>query len=147
MSKQEILSWTQRVENDEEDDQLPVEFDWTRLEDDWSGFMLFAQQQLLNSSTKLRTGFINGRLIPLAARADFSMSQTMDMFKLVIVTLPRYIDAPSRLAALKMAETMVRRDELRGKPEGEADVSKMGVSEQIIGWLNVEATRMSKSSG
>ena len=50
----------------------------------------------------------------------------MDMFKLVIITLPRYIDAPSRLVALKMAETMVRRDELRGKPDGESDASKMG---------------------
>ena len=57
------------MENDENNDQLPVEFEWTKLQEDWSGFMLFAQQQLLHSSTKLRTGFINARLIPLAARA------------------------------------------------------------------------------
>lgn len=50
----------------------------------------------------------------------------MDLFKLVIITLPRYVDAPSRDVVLNLAEALVRRDELRGKPEGEPDERKLG---------------------
>lgn len=50
----------------------------------------------------------------------------MDLFKLVIITLPRYVDAESRDAVLNLAEALVRRDELRGKLEGEPDVTKLG---------------------
>jgi len=59
------------------------------------------------------------------------MSQTMDLFKLVIITLPRYVDAESRNAVLNLAEALVRRDELRGKPEGEPDATKLGQFETI----------------
>ena len=30
---------------------------------------------------------------------------------------------------------LVRRDELRGTPEGDADETKLGVTEQIVAWL------------
>jgi len=50
----------------------------------------------------------------------------MDLFKLVTITLPRYVDAQSRNAALKLVQSLVRRDELRGKPEGEPEATKMG---------------------
>ncbi|PVF97788.1 hypothetical protein CPB86DRAFT_706324 [Serendipita vermifera] len=148
MSKQEILNWTQRVEHDPEDEgfELP-EFDWSKLHDDWPSFMEFAQKQITNSSTKLRIAFISRRLSPMALRTDLNLSQTMDLFKLVIMTLPRYVDAPSREAVLQLAVDLVRRDELRGKPEGEPDSNKMGVAEQIVGWLNVEANRVSKAAG
>jgi hypothetical protein len=42
--------------------------------------------------------------------------------------------------------TLVRRDELRGTPEGEEDAERLGVTEQIVGWLALEADRMSKRS-
>lgn len=54
------------------------------------------------------------------------MRKTMDLFKLVILTLPRYVDAPSRDAVLHLSEALVRRDELRGKEGGELDANKMG---------------------
>ncbi|KAG8750793.1 translational activator of GCN4, partial [Serendipita sp. 396] len=145
MSKQEILGWTQRIEQEDEDDEHAPDFDWMTLEKDWSGFLLFAQHQILSSSTKRRIAFINGRLVPLAMRGDLSMSQTMDIFGLVRMTLPRYVDNPSREAVMHLSEVLVRRDELRGREGGELDASKMGVAEQIIGWLNVEATRISQS--
>lgn len=50
----------------------------------------------------------------------------MDVFKLVVLTLPRYVDAPSREAVGHLAEALVRRDELRGKEDGESEASKMG---------------------
>jgi hypothetical protein len=39
---------------------------------------------------------------------------------------------------------LVRRDELRGTPKGAQDETKMGVAEQIIGWLGVEVGRVAK---
>lgn len=59
------------------------------------------------------------------------MSQIMDIFKLITLTLPRYSDGPSRDAILDLAVAFVRRDELRGKPEGEPDASKMGIKVPI----------------
>jgi hypothetical protein len=68
MSKQEILSWSQRIQGDD-DENNQTEFDWTKLFDDWSGFMTFSQREILSGGTKKRIGFIVGRLIPLATRA------------------------------------------------------------------------------
>lgn len=147
MSNQEILLWSQRVHLDDDEGNQASAFEWGSLFDNWDGFMTFAQREILSGSTKKRTGFINGRLIPLATRADLSMSQTMDLFKLVIITLPRYVDNLSRDAVLNLAKSLIRRDELRGKPEGEPEATKMGVTEQIIGWLKVEADRVSKMAG
>lgn len=69
MSKQEILSWSQRIQEDQDEGNQTTEFDWTRLFDDWSGFMTLSQREILSGSTKKRIGFILGRLIPLATRA------------------------------------------------------------------------------
>jgi len=40
---------------------------------------------------------------------------------------------------------LVRRDELRGTPEGAVDENKLGVTEQILGWLSNEVSRLAKS--
>jgi hypothetical protein len=39
---------------------------------------------------------------------------------------------------------LVRRDELRGDPEGSLAENKLGVTEQIVGWLSTEVRRVSK---
>jgi hypothetical protein len=36
----------------------------------------------------------------------------------------------------------VKRDELRGRLEGEPDVAKFGVGEQVLGWLTTEVSRV-----
>lgn len=66
------------------------------------------------------------------------------MFKLLTLTYPRYNDSGSREAVQDVGMEMVRRDELRGTPEGTQDENKMGIAEQIIGWLSVEVGRVSK---
>jgi hypothetical protein len=38
----------------------------------------------------------------------------------------------------------VSRDELRGTPEGAVDEFKLGVTEQILGWLSNEVSRFAK---
>lgn len=66
------------------------------------------------------------------------------MFKLLTLTYPRYNDSGSREAVQDVGAELVRRDELRGTPEGTQDEKKMGVAEQIIGWLSIESGRVAK---
>lgn len=77
---------------------------------------------------------------------DLSLSQTLDIFKLLTLTYSRYVDTPSREAVETVGRELVKRDELRGMPDGEPDESPLGVTEQIIGWLVHEVGHISKLS-
>lgn len=75
---------------------------------------------------------------------DLNLSQTGDIFKLLTLTYPRYVDAASREAVEAVGIELVRRDELRGRPDGYPDENKLGITEQIIGWLAREVDGFSK---
>lgn len=66
MSKSEIQSWAQRVEG--RDDES-TRFDWENLDEKWDDFLKYAQLQVTSGKTKIRTMFLQERLLPLAARA------------------------------------------------------------------------------
>jgi hypothetical protein len=70
-----------------------------------------------------------------------NLSQTLDIFKLLTQTYPRYVDAASREAVEAVGMELVKRDELRG---GNPEENKLGVTEQILGWLANEVGRISK---
>ena len=72
------------------------------------------------------------------------MAQVLDIFKLLTQTYPRYVDSLSRAAVEAVGVELVRRDETRGTASGEADERKLGVAEQIVGWLAQEVDRMAK---
>ena len=76
--------------------------------------------------------------------ADLTLSQVLDIFKLLTQTYPRYVDSASRTAVEAVGVELVRRDETRGTAAGEADDRKLGVTEQIVGWIWHEADRFSK---
>lgn len=75
---------------------------------------------------------------------DLSLSQILDVFKLLTLTYPRYPDPGSREAVEAVGMELVRRDELRGTDEGAKDEFRMGVAEQILGWLSNEVGRLVK---
>ena len=77
---------------------------------------------------------------------DLDISQTMDIFRLLTLTYPRYADAQSREAVEEVGLELIRRDERRGIPGGDPNVSKLGVAEQILGWLSHEVGHISKRS-
>ena len=77
-------------------------------------------------------------------RLDLSLSQILDLFKLLTLTYPRYSDSGSRDAVEAVGMELVRRDELRGTEEGAQDEVRLGVAEQIIGWLSNEIGRLTK---
>jgi hypothetical protein len=76
--------------------------------------------------------------------ADLDLSKVLDVFKVLTLTYPRYADGPSREAVENVGMELVRRDELRGTEKGAIDEQKMGVTEQILGWLSNEVSRLSK---
>ena len=70
----------------------------------------------------------------------------MDIFKLLTSTYPRYVDSESREAVEEVGIALVRRDELRGTPQGEPNESKLGVTEQVLGWMSHEVGQIAKRS-
>ncbi|KAF8434348.1 armadillo-type protein [Boletus edulis BED1] len=67
-----------------------------------------------------------------------SLSQVLDVFKLLTETYPRYIDTPSRDAVEHIGMRLVQKD------ESIRDASKLGVLDNVLGWLANEATHISK---
>ena len=76
---------------------------------------------------------------------DLSLSQILDIFKLLTLTYPRYTDSGSQDAVEAVGIELVRRDELRGSDAGEQNEVKLGVAEQILGWLSHEVGRLTKN--
>ncbi|KZT22524.1 ARM repeat-containing protein [Neolentinus lepideus HHB14362 ss-1] len=103
--------------------------------DEWPKALQYARSNLLSGSTRVRLGFIQQDLLSVIKREDLNLSQTLDVFQLLTLTYPRYDDQSSRDAVEAVGMEIVRRDELRGTPQGNPDESKLGVTEQILGWL------------
>lgn len=68
----------------------------------------------------------------------------MDIFRLLTLTYPRYSDSPSREAVEEVGMVLVKRDELRGTEDGPPDELKMGVAEQVVGWISNEVSHFAK---
>lgn len=168
MGKPDIESWIaststspSTVDNENSDGSA---FGWRRelVLSDWQAAMSAARRRLLTSSTKIRIQFLKEELLYIAQHCgvycasnrrfdlnsllwiDLSLEETLEVYKLLTLTYSRYVDAPSREAVEAVGVELVRRDELRGTPEGEPEAKRLGVAEQIIGWLWSETDRMSK---
>ena len=142
MSKSEIQSWAQHVDGDEHEGPR---FDWESLDEKWDEFLKYAQLQVTSGKTKARTVFLQERLLPLVARAgvwhkldaqaatadkctqDLDLARNVDIFKLLILTYPRYIDSASRDAVVRVLKTMIQRDEERGTSSGELKAVNIGL--------------------
>ncbi|CCM02945.1 uncharacterized protein FIBRA_05060 [Fibroporia radiculosa] len=149
MGKSEIQSWIASTSTAADDDteygeSSPSRLEWRRSDvlADWSRALEVARSRLLTSSTKKRLEFLSEELLVLAKHADLKLSQVLDLFQLLTLTYSRYVDMPSREAVEAVGMELVRRDELRGRPDGEPEESPMGVAEQIVGWLVTEVGRM-----
>ncbi|KZV66749.1 ARM repeat-containing protein [Peniophora sp. CONT] len=116
------------------------EFSSTRAPDDWPRSLSHLTHALLSSSTTSRVHFLRHDLLPLAQTGDLSLSQTLDLFRALTLTYPRYADSASRTAVEDVGTELVKRDAARG--------DKLGIAEQIAGWVGSEAKRVAgKPSG
>ncbi|KDR69874.1 hypothetical protein GALMADRAFT_913484 [Galerina marginata CBS 339.88] len=149
MSKSEIQSWiatasTGDVSNGNGDHAQDQVWQRDRVLSDWPRSLEYAQNLLLNQKTKARVAFLQDEILSLAKHGDLTLSQILDVFKLLTLTYPRYSDASSRDAIEAVGIELVRRDELRGTDEGAKDELRLGVAEQLLGWLSNEVGRLSK---
>lgn len=78
--------------------------------------------------------------------SDLTLSQILDIFKLLTLTYPRYSDSASRDAVEAVAMELVRRDEVRGTDEGTKDEVRLGVTEQVLGWFSNEVGKLAKKA-
>lgn len=67
------------------------------------------------------------------------ISQALDVFLVLTLTYPRYVDTASRSAALAVLSALARSDESH-KCRGRSNLS--GLVERISKWLYNEATRI-----
>ncbi|KIK38679.1 hypothetical protein CY34DRAFT_809070, partial [Suillus luteus UH-Slu-Lm8-n1] len=113
---------------------------WTRdlVQEDWQKAMQIAQGRLLTSSTRIRLQFLQEELLWLATNGGLSLRQIMDVFKLLTQTYPRYVDGASRDAVEEVGMTLIEKDET-----ADAD-QKLGVTEQVLGWLANEVSHIAK---
>ncbi|KAI0077211.1 ARM repeat-containing protein [Panus rudis PR-1116 ss-1] len=144
MGKAEIEAWiASTADGTDEFDDTPQSGlpEWRRelVLSDWNNALEVAQKRLLTSSTKARIQFLKEELLFLARHADLSLSQNLDIFKLLTQTYTRYIDAPSREAVEEVGVELVKQDNSRESP--------YGVAEQIFGWLANEVGHFAKHAG
>ncbi|KAJ3828802.1 translational activator GCN1 [Lentinula raphanica] len=146
MSKTDIQSWISSAGKFDDDSNGASGLSWQRdrVMKDWSSSMMAAQNILLESRTSARISFLHDELLPLAKHGDLTLSQVMDIFKIMTLTYPRYSDGPSREAVEAVGMVLVKRDEVRGTENGPADEQKMGVTEQILGWISHEVSHFAK---
>jgi hypothetical protein len=157
MSKAEIQSWIAASEAVEADDEEMQSFQWTSFHDEaqWSYTLAYIRSQILTSSTRHRIEFLKERLIPLVSRGgreligDFKLvililillelttNQLVDIFNLLKLTYPRYIDAPSREAVEAILHALV----LRGSQKSSQDSAMV---RNIVKWLTLESTRVAR---
>ncbi|KAL4249154.1 TOG domain-containing protein [Abortiporus biennis] len=145
MGKAEIQNWIASTSSNNDLENLPKPGipEWRRelVLSDWPQAIELAQKRLLASSTKSRTQFLREELLYVAKHGDLSLSQILDIFKLLTQTYSRYVDSLSREAVEDVGIELVRRDETRGTAEGE---TPFGVTEQIVGWLVHEVKKFLK---
>ncbi|KAG1731829.1 armadillo-type protein [Suillus paluster] len=122
------------------DDQDTSGQTWTRdlVLEDWQKAMQIAQGKLLTSSTRIRRLFLQEELLWLATNGGLSLRQIMDIFKLLTQTYPRYVDSASRDAVEEVGMALIEKDETADAGQ------KMGVTEQVLGWLANEVSQIAK---
>lgn len=129
MSASEIQSWAASTLNpDEASDQV---WQRDRVLLDWPGSLRYAMGMIMSSRTSVRVGFLREEVLSLVRHAEMTDGQLLDVFKLLTLTYPRYVDSASQEAAELVAVELVRTGE-------------EGVRVQVIGWLANEAGRLSK---
>ncbi|KAG8220543.1 hypothetical protein J3R82DRAFT_3261 [Butyriboletus roseoflavus] len=116
-------------DDDDDDDRDHHTIPWrVHVLDNWQIAIQIAQSKLLSNSTNTRLSFLH-----------LTLQQVLDVFKLITETYPRYIDTPSRDAVEQIGMRLVQKD------ESIRDAPKLGVLDNVLGWLAHQAAHVSKS--
>ena len=154
MGKDDVEQWVfaSTVTPGDSDGTETGGWDKSRVLADWSNGVQIIRTNLSSSSTKNRTEFIDGIVIPLIednsesatlethgdhkteTSEDLSATQLLEIFEIFTQVYPRYTDAKSREAVEEVITQIVLRDQPQGG----------GITEKILGWFASEAGRLSR---
>ncbi|KAH7091864.1 translational activator GCN1 [Auriculariales sp. MPI-PUGE-AT-0066] len=112
----DVKIWAAGVHDDDDEHfEGPSLLSWDGDAKLWPDLLEFAQLRLLESSTRLRTEFLDAQLLPFVEKGP-APSQLADVFRILTMTYPRYIDFPSRTGAEKVLCALLRaHEDLRTK--------------------------------
>lgn len=170
MSRSEIQSWVHAADklgddfdfDDDDDDSgaksAPASGDPAQ---EWQAFLSLARRRVTQTSTRARIEFVRERLLAVAQRGgmcfcsmwdttrseltigpnvDLDVPQALDVFLVLALTYPRYVDTNSRSAALDTLRVLVQRDSAFPKSShNQLD----GLLDKIARWLHNESSRIS----
>ncbi|KAF8317653.1 ARM repeat-containing protein [Clavulina sp. PMI_390] len=97
----------------------------------------------MEPGTNRRIDFLKEKLMSVALTGTLFDHQAWDLFEVIALTGPRYVDSGSRSAAIDTLRALVARDALFG---GADDGRIPGLLEKIVKWLADESARISSLS-
>ena len=154
MSAQDIQNWISAASLSENDFDEPVPTVLSKSL--WDDFTELALVNLTSSSPKKRVSFLNEKILSVSQHGgmifafntvilnmysllELDSQCASNVFDLLVITYPRYIDAASRNAVLAVLSSLVRRDAVLA---GDSSSSVTGLLDYIVRWLDSETMRL-----
>ena len=154
MGKADVEEWvfSSTIAPEGSDNTETDGWDKNRVLADWTNGVQIIQTNLSSSSTKTRSDFLEGLVVPLVkdesessgsevhgdhkteVSEDLTATQTLEIFGIFTQVYTRYTDARSREAVEDVITQIVFRDQRQGG----------AITEKILGWCASEAGRISK---
>ena len=70
---------------------------------------------------------MRGQQVLMNSTQELDLPRNIEIFKVLILTYPRYIDSMSRDAVVGVLKAMIQRDEERGDSSGDLKAVKIGL--------------------
>ncbi|KZV97501.1 ARM repeat-containing protein [Exidia glandulosa HHB12029] len=134
MSGVDIHTWiaNSSMDDDDEHDERSNELNWDGDARNWPRVVDRAHHAVLQSSTKARTEFLEGQLLPIVTKG-LDAGKQLDIFRVLTLTYQRYIDYPSRNAVERVVKALYD--------------SQTEASPRIAQWILKEAERIVAAAG
>ncbi|CAH7688084.1 armadillo-type protein, partial [Phakopsora pachyrhizi] len=89
------------------------------------------RRSIITSKQSVRIPFLRNQLLPLVKVTDAeSVAQVLELFEILFDTIPRYDDASSRQAVLKVVEVVLRKDCAEERSDSQ------GLRATVIDWIS-----------
>ncbi|BGP36319.1 translational activator of GCN4 [Rhodotorula kratochvilovae] len=111
---------------------------------DWPEYSQRARAQLASPRAVDRAGTL-AELAQLAQKPTLEPAQVQDIVRLLLPTVPRYIDAQSRQGVLAVLAAVLARDHAPPSKGAEPSGKSMPFTSSMIKWLEAEASKVEKS--
>ncbi|GAA6058506.1 hypothetical protein JCM10212_006945 [Sporobolomyces blumeae] len=118
-------------------------------QDDWDATLQQIRRDVLGAKVNLRLEALTNDLLPLVQKPSLEPSRVQDVVRLLIPTVPRYTDGPSRSAVLSVLSALLARDHAVAttpQENGEVNGKSPAITNGMIKWLEGEVSKIEKSA-